>query len=136
MKKYERPVIIANSDLAEGVYAGSGGAECYTIDAYIHQKPQEGRGDYRIQLNAVHAANDNHHGSAQILTISFNQPVEYVSSNGSLAGGNNSAALVVNFSYHSNANDNIGLGELVVKSDPGLAITGSSLGCNYDCGQH
>lgn len=51
MKTYSKPVVTIDIGLAEGVYAASG---CYTASAYIHQKPETGRGDYRIQLNGQH----------------------------------------------------------------------------------
>lgn len=136
MKTYEKPMVINSEEVAESVYMASGGSECYTVNAYIHQVPQQGRGDYRIQLNAAHAASDGHHSGEQVLTISFNQPVEYSGSNGTLVSGSGTATLNVKFNYHSNGNDNIGLGELIVISDPGLAITATALGCNHDCGQH
>lgn len=119
---YKKPVIITNSDLAEGVYAASG---CYTANAYIHQTPETGRGDYRIQVNGQHHA--DHENSTQWLHISFNQPVEYSSSQGTLESGNNTNSLVIRYTYHQNKSDNIGLGDLVVKSDPGLAITAVSI---------
>ena len=50
-KTYSKPVVTIDIGLAEGVYAASG---CYTVSAYIHQKPETGRGDYRIQLNGQH----------------------------------------------------------------------------------
>lgn len=139
MKNYERPIVIPTEELAEGVYAASGsvvGSDCYTVTAYIHQTPEIGRGDFRIQVNGVHAASDNHHSGKQVLTISFNQPVTYKSSNGTLVGGNGTSAIKIAYEYHNNGNDNIGLGDVVVESDTGLAITGSMLECNYDCGQH
>lgn len=78
--KYERPIAIENDELAEGVYAASGsvvGNDCYTVSAYIHQTPETGRGDYRIQVNGVHAAANGHHSGEQVLTLSFNKPVVY-----------------------------------------------------------
>lgn len=78
MKEYMKPVLLTSDELAEGVYLASGdGNGCYTTTAYIHQTPQTGRGDYRIQVNAVH--NADHTKEAQQLNISFNQPVTYVS---------------------------------------------------------
>ena len=78
MKEYMKPVLLTSDELAEGVYLASGdGSGCYTTTAYIHQTPQTGRGDYRIQVNAVH--NADHTKEAQQLNISFNQPVTYVS---------------------------------------------------------
>ena len=53
MMNYSRPVISIDSGLAEGVYMASG---CYEASAYIHQTPETGRGDYRIQVNGKHNA--------------------------------------------------------------------------------
>lgn len=140
MRTYERPVAIANDELVEGVYMASGDSvcndNCYTVTTRIHQKPETGRGDYRIQVDGRHAAADNHHSGVQKLVISFNLPVEYGSSNGTLESGNNSKTLKIGYQYHNNAYDNIGLGDLCVKADAGLAVTGAKLECNHDCGQH
>lgn len=137
--KYERPILFLNDELAEGVYAASGAAggdDCYSVTARIHQGPETGRGDFRIQVDAVHAAGDGHHSGEQVLTLSFNQAVEYGSSNGRLRSGDNSAAVEIVYNYHNNGTENIGLGDVIVKSDAGLAITGAVLSCNHDCGQH
>lgn len=115
--KYEKPIIILNDDLAEGVYAASG---CYTVATCITQIPQIGRGDYRIQLDAIHDA--DHTNNAQKLTITFNQNVKYVSSNGELEFGDNTTTLVINFGYFQNEYDKVGLGELVVTADEGLDV--------------
>lgn len=121
MKKYSKPVVSVDNGLAEGVYAASG-AGCYVADAYIHQTPQTGRGDYRIQVNGKH--NADHTKELQTLTISFNQNVTYVSGGAGLISGNGTPTLKVKLGYHQNPTDNIGFGDLVVKSEPGLAITG------------
>ena len=137
--KYEKPIVIANEELSEGIYAASGdviGDNCYTVSAYIHQTPEIGRGDYRIQVNGVHAASNGHHSGEQVLTLTFNQPVEYSSSNGTLVNGSGTSSINIKYNYHNNGNDNIGLGDVVVTSDDGLAITGAMLSCNYNCGQH
>lgn len=141
MGKYEKPMIMANEDVSEGIYAASGagagdGEDCYSVDAYIHQTPETGRGDYRIQVNGRHAAGDNHHSGLQTLLLFFNQAVTYKSSNGTLVDGDGSECISIDYSYHNNAYDNIGLGDVVVEADSGLAITGSVLICNHDCGQH
>lgn len=108
MEKYSKPMVIVDQGLAEGVYAASG-AGCYKASADIHQKPDIGRGDYRIQVNGQH--NADHTKEAQTLTISFNQPVTYSSSNGTLAGATTGTTLTINYTYHQNPNDNIGLGD-------------------------
>lgn len=139
MKKYDKPVILVNESLAEGVYAASGeqlDQNCYTVKAYIHQTPETGREDYRIQVDATHAAGDGHHSGEQHLFLSFNQPVTYSSSQGTLVGGDGTSTIEIQYNYHNNGNDHIGLGDVVVTSEAGLAITGSKLTCNYNCGQH
>ena len=122
MSNYKKPVISIDNGLAEGVYAASG---CYTTSAYIHQTPQTGRGDYRIQVNGKHSS--DHTKEAQILTISFNQNVTYVSGGAGLVSGDGTTTLVINLSYHQNPNDNIGFGDLIVTSDAGLSITSVSI---------
>ena len=118
---YRKPIILTNDSLFEGVYAASG---CYTATAYIHQKPETGRGDYRIQVNAKHDA--DHTNKTQWLHISFNMPVKYGSSQGSLVSGDGTSTLVIQFNYNQNQSDNIGFGDLAVEADQGLAITAVS----------
>lgn len=125
MKTYSKPIVTVDNGLAEGVYAASGSDGCYNASAYIHQTPQTGRGDYRIQVNGRHHA--DHTKEAQVLTISFNQNVTYVSGGAGLISGNGTTTLQVKLSYHQNTTDNIGFGDLVVTSDAGLAITGVSI---------
>lgn len=124
MKKYSKPVVSVDNGLAEGVYAASG-AGCYVADAYIHQTPQTGRGDYRIQVNGKH--NADHTKESQVLTISFNQNVTYVSGGAGLISGDGTSTLTIKLSYHQNPTDSIGFGDLVVTSDAGLSITGVSI---------
>ncbi|MCM1215773.1 MAG: hypothetical protein NC331_03005 [Lachnospiraceae bacterium] len=135
--KYEKPIVLINEELAESVYAASGaGGDCYTVTTRIHQEPETGRGDYRIQVDAIHAAGDSHHSGKQTLILYFNQAVTYKSSNGSLAGGDGTASISIDYSYHNNDYDNIGLGDVIVESDAGLDVSGAQLICNHDCGQH
>ena len=118
MKNYIKPIVIANEELAEGIYMGSG--DCYTASAYIHQTPKTGRGDYRIQVNGIH--NANHTTEAQWLYISFNMPVIYKSSNGTLESGDGSNTLTIKYTYHQNPTDNIGFSDLIVEAEAGLVI--------------
>lgn len=120
MKNYAKPVVLANADLAEGIYAASGAdSTCYTVNARICQRPETGREDYRIQVDAKHNADHNCNG--QLLTIEFNKPVQYISSNGQLDEifGN---VIRIKYGYWNNPHDNIGLGDIVVKSTEGLEI--------------
>lgn len=125
---YKRPLILLNDDLAEGVYADGSGADsdCYTTTARIHQTPQPGREDYRIQVDAKHDA-DHNSANHQQLVLSFNQAVVYSSSNGTYISGNNTTSLTIDYYYWNNHKDNIGLGDVVVTSGEGLAVTGAVL---------
>ena len=124
MKQYSKPVVSIDNGLAEGVYAACG-AGCYEASASIQQTPQTGRGDYRIQVNGHH--NADHTKESQVLTISFNQNVTYVSGGAGLSSGDGTPTLTIRLSYHQNPTDNIGFGDLVVTSDAGLSITGVSI---------
>ena len=127
MANYSKPMVTVDQGLAEGVYAASG-AGCYTVTANIHQKPELGRPDYRIQVTAHHSA--DHIREAQLLTISFNQNVTFVSfaANGAtLISGSGTPTLKISLTYHQNQVDDIGAGDLVVTSGEGLAITGVSI---------
>lgn len=123
---YEKPMFFTTDDFAEGIYLTSGdNSGCYTATAQIQQRPQTGRGDYRIQVNGVHKA--DHTKEDQMLHISFNQPVTYISSQGQKVSGSGTSTLQIALHYHQNPNDNIGLGDLVVNADAGLEITAVSI---------
>ena len=119
MNKYRKPIIIKNNDIAEGVFAASG-ETCYTTEAKIIQRPELGRNDYRIQVNARH--HGNHTKQKQRLIITFNKPVTFKSCNGKLLEGNGTSTLTIELRYYQNPTDNIGFGDLTVESDSGLAI--------------
>lgn len=113
---YENQVVAASSD------------GCYTVTGYIHQRPETGRGDYRLQINAVHSA--DHTCEHQTLYVTFNQPVTYKFCNGNgatLIGGDGTNTLEVSLTYHNNPNDNIGIGDFVVESDAGLEFVSASM---------
>ncbi len=119
MKHYVKPVVLVNSELTEGVYAASGDS-CFTANATITQRPETGRESYTIQLNGKH--NANHTCDWQQAVITFNQSVTYVSSNGTLVSPQSGPSLTIQYSYHQNHTDNIGLGDLVVTSADGLEV--------------
>lgn len=122
MEKYNKPTVLINDEVSEGVYAASG---CYTVTASVRQDMQNGRGDYRIQINGKHDA--DHGNEKQTLTITFNMPVEYKSSTGTLVGLGTGTTLVIDYTYFQNKKDNIGLGDLVVTADNGMEITSLKL---------
>lgn len=111
--KFEDQVVAESGDVSNS---------CYDVQATIYQKPEPGRDDYRIHVNGKHHA--NHTSNHQTLTISFNMPVTYLFSNGLLRSGDGTPTLVIDYHYYNNPVDNIGLGDIAVKSSHGLAITG------------
>lgn len=118
---YEKPTIIVDTDFSEGVYMASG--SCYVASGYITQRPETGRGNYCIQINGRHdsTGSDRHTNDAQTITVTFNQNVTH-SSGGRLQSGNGTTTLVLAYTYHNNATDNIGLGDLYVESSAGLSV--------------
>lgn len=140
MKNYEKPIILFNEDIAESVYAGSG--DCYTFNIKKVQSPEQGRNNYKFQINGDHHAVDGHHSTLRTVVVEFNQPVYYVSSLAEDVTGSGSPVLVLTYergngSYHNNAIENIGLGDLVVTSGEGLEATKIYCSyCNNTCDQH
>ena len=127
MAKYEKPMVIANDELAEGVFAASG---CYTVTWKKHQDNQEGRTTLRFQLDAVHDA--SHTCSEQYLTLNFTMPVKYVGcSNATLVSPASSdietTVMKIKFTYWNNPDDKIGLGELTVIGDSAADISSASM---------
>lgn len=134
MKNYEKPLVVINEDVAEGIYMASG-SNCYTVTARIVQAPELGQDSYCIQMDATHFA--NHHSGQQIVKINFNQPVTYVTSSAVSVKGDGSSELFLEYAYHANFTESMGLGHLYVKSDMNLTILGITCTyCNEDCGIH
>lgn len=133
-KLYSKPVVLLNEDLAEGVYAASGGvasSDCWTADAYIHQTPETGRNDYRIQVNAYHTNPENHRSGA-IVTIVFNQSVTVTNAGGGsqVYGNSTGSTISVKFDIGTyNSNESKGWGDLTVTSGDGLEIVDVGIQC-------
>lgn len=134
MKKYEKPIVMINDELAEGVYAGSG--DCYTVEAKIEQGPDRAayHSNYVVKIDGKHSAADNHHSSARKIRIEFNLPVTYISSNAASCEGNGTNTLTLLYvqtgdAYHNNANETIGLGDLNIDAAHGLEV--KSTKCVY-----
>ena len=74
MKKYEKPVVMINEEVAEGVYAASG---CWHLDAKdITQFPCDGQIYYVVHLHFWH--DDIAHKPNTYLTINFDQNVKMI----------------------------------------------------------
>ncbi len=73
MIRYERPVVLLNDEMAEGVYMASGDAYTETWDKV--ERPDLGKDQYCFQVNAKHHPKEHDHNSHQTVTIRFNTPV-------------------------------------------------------------
>ena len=117
MSDYEKPVVLASEGMAEGVFLASGGDDCYDTTARIHQWPETGRNDFRIQVDGKHDA--DHNSNAQQLVLTFDRAVNYESSAGSYVSGSGTNQITIGYAYWNNHTDNIGLGDVVVTTVDG-----------------
>lgn len=70
MKKYVKPMVLANEELAEGVYADSGAVdECYKYSGYTGSDYSAG-GYYEYNIQFVHS-NESHRNCTHKFTITF-----------------------------------------------------------------
>ena len=141
MSNYKKPVVLMNEELSEGVYAASGdvassegggltSSDCWTAEARIHQSPETGRGDYRIQVDCKHA-NPGMHRSSAVVTIVFNQSVDVSWAGGGITaevGSGSTIKLAFDIGTY-NPNESKGWGDLVVTSDAGLEILDVGIQC-------
>lgn len=79
MKKYEKPIVMINEDLAEGVYAASGltgpagTSDCWSFDV---TSVQEWNGSHQVfQVHLVHHTNLEHISGATVVSIMFSSPL-------------------------------------------------------------
>ena len=141
MNNYKKPIVLLNEELSEGIYAASG--DCYTCSGKVVQKPATGMLNYVVQFDAKHGPGADHHSTGQVLTITFNKAVNFIECYGNGAtylSGSGTTTLKISYTYHNNATDNIGLGDLKVMtvdgSWDGLEVVSTVLECNYECDQH
>jgi hypothetical protein len=84
MKKYEKPALVANDMLAEGVYAASGSVstdtvgmdssgDCWTVDVTKDQNDAGGYCTFRVA--AAHSRSAEHISSKTVITILFSDVV-------------------------------------------------------------
>ena len=144
MKKYERPVVLVNEELAEGVYAASG-ATCYQVTGYGCQNPYLIEGTnmnaWTVHVQGTHL-DPGHHSTYREVTVCFNYPVkvyDYEEANTTVLSGDGTNTIVVSLNHHNNSQDNIGLSGFVVMVDKSItdlevleATTISN--CNESCG--
>ncbi len=75
MMNYEKPLILANEDIAEGVYAasGAGSADCWTVAPV---SVQDWTGSHHVfEIRCVHSATVEHISSAATVEVTFDKTI-------------------------------------------------------------
>lgn len=76
MNGYEKPIVMVNEGLSEGVYAASGAteaADCWTVDPV---SVQDWNGSHHVfEIRCVHSTAVEHISSASTVTLTFNNAV-------------------------------------------------------------
>ncbi|MCM1056189.1 MAG: hypothetical protein NC517_01060 [Firmicutes bacterium] len=133
MMNYEKPIVLANEDVAEGVYAASGAAEetssdCWKVDVTMDQQDAGGYSTYRVK--AKHSDGVTHISSKTVVTVVFNGSVSAAEFEGSAEVSGNTVTLTRE--SHANAyysGDNY---DSLLKIWPkGLAVTSSGIVCTH-----
>lgn len=125
---YEKPMILASDDLAEGIYLASGdGCSCWKVTVKeSHQEPVNSRKSTKFQIEMHHIITDQSHwrndyeqstkSRPQRLYIVFDRCVDVVECNeATLVGCScNVKQIQVDFYSADNGNETIGWGGLAV----------------------
>lgn len=134
--KYEKPIVLVNEELAEGVYAASGAAstetssECWTVSVTRDQEDAGGYSTYRVA--ATHSNSVTHISSKTVVTVEFNGAVtsaEYEGFDVSVSG----STVTLTRESHANAyysGDNFN--SLLKVWPKGLAVTSSGIVCTHE----
>lgn len=131
MKNYEKPVVLANNEMSEGVYAASG--DCYTCSATVNQAPELGQDCYVVRVKLIHNAADGHHSNTRRVTIKFLQNVTFKQAGTcTLYSGDGTPSLTVETVHHNNASETIELVDLYIESS--VVPTVEDVYCIY-CGR-
>ncbi len=135
MKKYEKPIVMINEDLAEGVYAASGASACYTMKKpEINQTYANGRSYYVIKVHADHI-DAGHPTNGQNVTIQFNQDVTVTKcggTGGTLVSSSTGKVITIHYDYFNNSSDNFEFADLTVESEDGLEVERYYVDCDAD----
>lgn len=132
MKKYERPVIVVNEELAEGVYAASGvtDGECWTVDVQWAQTVDDNNVNFRVIAN--HPGTVAHISSASTVTIVFSHNVTSAKFEGFAADVNGNVVTLTRASHgnsYYSADQYNSLLELNTPNAREISVVSSSIVC-------
>lgn len=100
MMNYEKPLVLANEDVAEGVYAASG-AICWTTGAVSTQDYVDG--NHIFEISAQHTTMVEHISNALTVELSFNYPITSAYSENDWTCSVNGSKVTVTRPSHANA---------------------------------
>lgn len=132
--KYEKPVVLVNEELAEGVYAASGVADCWTVSP---KSVQDWNGSHHVfEVAIVHSDAVQHISTASTTVLTFNTTLTDAYSEGNCTAtySGNTVTVVRTLladAYQSGDNATFkvwvkGADEATTKA---IACTGSSITC-------
>jgi len=138
MKDYEKPVVLANDELAEGVYMASGdvesGGDCWTVDPY---SVQDWNGSHHVfEIHCIHTTAVKHISTASTVTLTFSNTLEdaYTESNFSCSFGGDTVTVVRESHANAyNSGDDVTYKVWAKAADEAttkaLSITGATISC-------
>ena len=141
MKTYEKPVVIENEDLAEGVFAASGdsgsSSDCWTVSG---RSVQDWNGSHNVfEMSAVHSTGVTHITTQVTFIYTFSTPITdaYAEAGFSTTVSGNTVTVVRDLhanGYHSG--DNVTFKVWVKAADEAttkaIALTGISYTCRHE----
>ena len=141
MKTYEKPLVLENEDLAEGVFAASGADEsstdCWTVGG---RSVQAWNGAWNVfEMSAVHSTGVTHITTQVTFTYTFSQPIVSAEAEAGFATSVSGNTVTVVRDLHANgyySGDNVTFKLFVNCGDQALtescALTGISYVCRHE----
>ncbi len=98
---YSKPIVLTHSDMAEGVYAASGAATCWSGSAI---SVQDWNGSQHVfEVRIYHSAEVQHISDAVTITMQFSSPLTDVSAENGWSCTANGSTVTVTRPSHANA---------------------------------
>lgn len=93
MKNYEKPVVLANNEMSEGVYAASGDCCWQYVDYRTEEKTEKSTIAYYFDL--YHNSTEGHGNEEIHLTVTFSVPVTISEANNCTYNVNGSIVTII-----------------------------------------
>lgn len=106
MKKYEKPIVLENQEMSEGVYAASGvSSDCWQIISIVAtDNIVQSDSSREFQIDAIHYNSSDNHYADVILTIEFSQTITSATSTSGLVTSVSGNTVVLSRTFETNNN--------------------------------